>query len=125
MMTYITIDGDDVGQKISSSYLFNNVDELIRINKLVNDATLEISDILASNGFEVIFRAADGVAGRIESDSIDLAKIFNQIQSISCGNITFSMGSGSSLKDSYIALMTAKSNGKNQHYSSVTGVENV
>ncbi|CQH27698.1 mCpol domain-containing protein [Yersinia enterocolitica] len=124
-MIYVTIDGDDVGQKISASYLFNNVDELIKINELVNGATLEISDILAKNGFEVIFRAADGVAGRIESDSIELNKIFNQIKVIPCGNITFSMGSGRSLKDSYIALITAKSNGKNQHYSSVTGVENV
>lgn len=124
-MIYVTIDGDDVGQKISASYLFNNVDELIKINDLVNSATLKISEILVKNGFEVIFRAADGVAGRIGSDSTELSKIFNMIQRIPCGNITFSMGSGRSLKDSYVALITAKSNGKNQHYSSVTGVENV
>ncbi|PVZ85693.1 hypothetical protein C9426_18585 [Serratia sp. S1B] len=124
-MIYVTIDGDDVGQKISASYLFNNVGELVKINELVNYATLEISEVLAKNGFELIFRAADGVAGRIENDSIELSEVFNQIQRIPCGNITFSMGSGRSLKDSYIALITAKSNGKNQHYNSVTGVENV
>ncbi|WP_338563068.1 mCpol domain-containing protein [Erwinia sp. E_sp_B01_3] len=124
-MIYVTIDGDDVGQKISASYLFNNVEELIEINNLVNCATLKISDILAENGFDVIFRAADGVAARIESDSVELSEIFDKIQMISCGNITFSMGSGRSLKDSYIALITAKSNGKNQHYSSLTGIKNV
>ncbi|EMY6999746.1 mCpol domain-containing protein [Klebsiella quasipneumoniae] len=122
---YVTIDGDDVGQKISASYLFNNVDELININDLVNFATLEISRILAGYGFEIIFRAADGVAGMIDNDSIDLSAIFNNIQTISCDDITFSMGSGRTLKDSYVALITAKSNGKNQHYSLVAGGENV
>ncbi|EOT1807298.1 mCpol domain-containing protein, partial [Escherichia coli] len=58
--------------KISASYLFNNVDELIKINALVNVATLDISKVLAEYGFEIIFRAADGVAGRIANDSIDL-----------------------------------------------------
>ncbi|HHL3575998.1 TPA: mCpol domain-containing protein [Escherichia coli] len=124
-MIYVTIDGDDVGQKISASYLFNNVDELININDLVNFATLEISRILAGYGFEIIFRAADGVAGMIDNDSIDLSAIFNNIQTISCDDITFSMGSGRTLKDSYVALITAKSNGKNQHYSLVAGGENV
>ncbi|WP_409244889.1 mCpol domain-containing protein [Enterobacter asburiae] len=124
-MVYVTIDGDDVGQKISASYLFNNVDELININGLVNFATLEISRILAEYGFEIIFRAADGVAGMIDNDSIDLSAIFNNIQTISCDDITFSMGSGRTLKDSYVALITAKSNGKNQHYSLVAGSENV
>ncbi|MDE4685865.1 mCpol domain-containing protein [Klebsiella pneumoniae] len=124
-MIYVTIDGDDVGQKISASYLFNNVDELININDLVNFATLEISRILAGYGFEIIFRAADGVAGMIDNDSIDLSAIFNNIQTISCDDITFSMGSGRTLKDSYVALITAKSNGKNQHYSLIAGGENV
>lgn len=124
-MVYVTIDGDDVGQKISSSYLFNNVDELININELVNVATLEISKILVEYGFEIIFRAADGVAGTIDNDSIDLREVFNNIQTISCDEITFSMGSGNTLKDSYVALITAKSNGKNQHYSLVVGNENV
>ncbi|EOE3515026.1 mCpol domain-containing protein [Klebsiella pneumoniae] len=124
-MVYVTIDGDDVGQKISASYLFNNVDELIKINALVNDATLDISRILAEYGFKIIFRAADGVAGTIGNDSIDLRAIFNKIKTISCDGITFSMGSGSTLKDSYVALITAKSNGKNQHYSLVAGSENV
>ncbi|MCC3735947.1 mCpol domain-containing protein [Rouxiella badensis] len=120
-MIYVTIDGDDVGQKISASYLFNNVDELIKLNKLVNFATLEISEILADYGFEIIFRAADGVAGMIANEFIDLRGLFNKIQTISCEDITFSMGSGSTLKDSYVALITAKSNGKNQHYSLVVG----
>ena len=124
-MVYVTIDGDDVGQKISASYLFNKVDELIKINELVSFATLNISNILAEYGFKIIFRAADGVAGTIDNDFIDLREVFNKIQEVSCEDITFSMGSGSSLKDSYVALITAKSNGKNQHYSLVGGGGNV
>ncbi|ERH64294.1 hypothetical protein N172_03675 [Pantoea dispersa EGD-AAK13] len=124
-MIYVTLDGDDVGQRISASYLFDNVDELIKINKLVNNATLEISKILERNGFDIIFRAADGVAGTIQNDSIDLDKIFENIQTMFGVDITFSMGSGRTLKDSYVALITAKSNGKNQHYSLVAGIKNV
>lgn len=124
-MIYVTIDGDDVGQKISASYLFNKVDELIEINKLVNLSTLYISKKLELYGFEIIFRAADGVAGITDNDSIDLRTIFRDIQKNPCNDITFSMGSGSTLKDSYVALITAKSNGKNQHYSLLPGFDNV
>lgn len=120
-MVYVTIDGDDVGQRISVAYLFNNVDELIKINNLVDVATLEISKILAEYGFKIIFRAADGVAGTIDNDSIVLSEVFNNIQRTARNEITFSMGSGSTLKDSFVALITAKSNGKNQHYSLVVG----
>lgn len=54
-MNYITIDGDDIGQKITSAYLGNNVKELIGVNNLVQDKTRQIAAYLKSQGFEIIF----------------------------------------------------------------------
>lgn len=45
-MIYITIDGDDIGEMITSSYLKNDLHELSRINCVVNEKTLLISKFL-------------------------------------------------------------------------------
>ncbi|HHQ2584336.1 TPA: mCpol domain-containing protein [Providencia rettgeri] len=113
-MVYVTIDGDDVGQKITSSYLSNDVMKLISINEYVNSATSRISEILAYNGFVIIFCAADGVAGYSFDDAVNVEFLYSEIQKNADFGITFSMGVGNSLKDSFIALISAKSNGKNQ-----------
>ncbi|ELB2789119.1 mCpol domain-containing protein [Vibrio alginolyticus] len=111
-MIYITIDGDDIGQMITSSYLKNDIDELSRINHLVNNKTTLIADFLKKQGFSIIFCAADGVAGYIESDEINEMLIFQSIKDIANPELTFSAGLGSTLQESYIALISAKSNGK-------------
>lgn len=110
-MTYITIDGDDIGQKITAAYLSNNVAELVRVNNIVRDKTGQIADYLKSQGFEIIFCAADGVAGVTSSD-IDTEFLYSQILRISDNALSFSAGVGNSLRDAYIALLSAKSSGK-------------
>lgn len=111
-MKYITIDGDDVGQKITSSYLKNDIIELSRINQLVREKTSLIAMFLRSQGFTVIFCAADGVAGYSESIAITNEFIFESIKCIAGDELTFSIGTGCSLREAYIALLSAKSNGK-------------
>ena len=110
-MNYITIDGDDIGQKITSAYLSNNVTELIRVNDLVQDKTEQIAAFLKSQGFEIIFCAADGVAATIKSE-IDVEYLYSQIQRISGNELSFSAGAGNSLREAYVALLSAKSSGK-------------
>lgn len=112
-MNYITIDGDDIGQKITSAYLRNNVEELISVNNLVQDKTRQIAVYLKSQGFEIIFCAADGVAGTTKSE-IDAEYIYSQIQRISDNELSFSAGVGKSLREAYVALLSAKSSGKGQ-----------
>ena len=111
-MIYITIDGDDIGQMITSSYLKNDLHELSRINRVVNEKTLSISKFLKEQGFNIIFCAADGVAGFIDQIAIDKVFIFDSIKSLAEPELSFSAGIGTTLQEAYIALLSAKSNGK-------------
>lgn len=109
---YIAIDGDDVGRKITSSYLSNSEEKLAHISNKLNKTTREISNMLLSNGFEIIFQAADGVTAKTDNDA-NLNIVFDKIKSYSFDGITFSAGVGASLREAYVALLNSKSNGKN------------
>ena len=110
-MKFVTIDGDDIGQKITSAYLNNNVQELVRVNNLVQEKTQLIAEFLRSHGFDILFCAADGVAGSICTE-FDNEVIFAQIEKISEQEVSFSVGVGITLREAYIALLSAKSSGK-------------
>lgn len=112
-MKYITIDGDDIGQKITTAYLSNSTAELVRVNNLVQEKTKSIAQYLKLEGFDIHFCAADGVAASIGRD-FDVGEVFDKIMEIAGSEITFSAGVGSSLRDAYIAILYAKSSGKNK-----------
>ncbi len=111
-MKYISIDGDDVGRKITSCYLSNNCSELKNLSKSLEETTREISNKLEKYGFDIIFCAADGVVASTHVD-VELEAIFIELQSLAPSGITFSAGVGSNLRESYVALTSAKCNGKN------------
>tara|TARA_R110000751_G_scaffold307855_1_gene432803 strand:- start:1220 stop:1618 length:399 start_codon:yes stop_codon:yes gene_type:complete len=111
-LKYISIDGDDVGRKITSYYLSNDCNGLEELSSSIRASTKAISVKLQEHGFDIIFCAADGVAASTKQD-IDMKSIFSEIRKISPNGVTFSAGSGSSIRESYIALISAKSNGKN------------
>jgi len=111
-MKYITIDGDDIGQRITSAYLQNDLTKLVQINQTVRNKTELIASYLRSEGFEIIFCAADGVAAYSSLENIDFILIFDVIQAIGAGDISFSAGVGGNLRTAYIALLSAKSSGK-------------
>ncbi|EPB0848153.1 mCpol domain-containing protein [Yersinia enterocolitica] len=111
---YIAIDGDDVGRKITSSYLSNSEEKLACISNKLNETTKKISNMLLVNRFEIIFQAADGVTAKTDDDvDVDLNIVFDKIKSYSFDGITFSAGVGASLREAYVALLNSKSNGKN------------
>lgn len=112
-MKYISIDGDDIGNKITSCYLWNDENKLNLISKQIEESTLKIATLLELNGFYVIFRAADGVVARTNTDC-NYEELFIRINSCTTHGITFSAGVGSSLREAYIALLNSKSNGKNK-----------
>lgn len=122
-MKYISIDGDDVGRKITSCYLSNDRDGLTELSRSLHVSTNAISIKLQENGFKVIFCAADGVVASTELE-VDLKSIFSQIQAIVPKGVTFSAGAGGNLRESYIALTSAKCNGKNclHEYSTLDAV---
>ncbi|MBD8577550.1 mCpol domain-containing protein [Pseudomonas syringae] len=111
-MKYISIDGDDIGRKITSCYLRNDRSGLTNLSTSLQNSTQAISIRLKKHGFEIIFCAADGVVASTKLD-VDLKSIFWEIIEVAPNGVTFSAGSGTSLRESYIALLSAKSNGKN------------
>lgn len=114
---FITIDGDDIGQRITQYYLRNDAISLAELNKKMIETTHRIANYLEQLGFSIIFCGADGVAGCAEKSPVPENEIFNAISALGNECATFSVGTGDTLRESYIALMAAKSHGKAQIYS--------
>lgn len=110
---YLTIDGDDIGRKITACYLENNEEKLADISNSLSCAVSKISELLKSEGFKLIFSAADGIVGVSTDRKIDFLRIFEMIQKLAPSGITFSAGVATSLKEAYCALTYAKCIGKN------------
>ncbi|EKO3438040.1 mCpol domain-containing protein [Vibrio fluvialis] len=111
-MQYITIDGDDIGRLITASYFDENESNLMLISEGLKVSVENISSLLIKSGFEVIFCAADGVLAKTQTE-VDFYTLFERIQGCSAINVTFSAGVGDTLKSAYVALLDAKSSGKN------------
>lgn len=111
-MIYVAIDGDDIGRKLASCYLSNRVEALRETKNLVDRKTREISKLLSSMGYEIFFCAADGISGALSADQIDIESLYHKIEDIAGDELAFSAGVGNSLRESYIALLYAKSTGK-------------
>jgi len=109
-MKYLYIDGDNIGLRIEQSFLNNDEHSLVLINKNVSNLVNQISEYLIENNQEIIFSGADGIISK--GLNIDIPKIIDYIRLLE-SDLTFSIGAGSSLKDSYIALRYAKSISKN------------
>lgn len=109
-MKFIYIDGDNIGLKIEQSFLNNDEEKLSEINAMVTNAVKNISTYLLTKKQEIIFSGADGIISKgIKIDVSELLKVVRDADI----NLTFSIGIGSTLNDSYIALRYAKSYNKN------------
>ena len=114
---FITIDGDDVGQRITKYYLDNDEKSLFELNQKMIETTHRMANYLEQLGFVIIFCGADGVAGRTKNCLASTSEIFKEISELGQRVSTFSIGVGETLRESYIALIAAKSHGKAQIYS--------
>lgn len=111
-MTFITIDGDDIGPKLAACYLTNDVQALQEIKTLVEEKTRRIAEVLTNEDFEVFFCAADGVTAFSKTERSDTAYLYNSITIAAGTELAFSVGVGNSLREAYVALLFAKSTGK-------------
>lgn len=109
-MMYAYIDGDDIGLKIENSFMNNDEDSLRTINNHVKKAVADICSKLRNEGHEIIFGGADGII--CKKDHIRVKDLLYYVRGCS-EEIKFSIGVGKNLRDSYLALRYAKSNGKN------------
>ncbi|MGE0283420.1 MAG: mCpol domain-containing protein [Rhizobiaceae bacterium] len=119
-MPFISIDGDDIGRRIAAYYLTNDPSGLSAFAEAVHDNVRRITKILAIGGHRIIFSAADGVVAEILED-LDTVALYQQIADTGASNITFSAGIGNTLRESYVALLAAKSRGKARlyHYADI------
>ena len=111
-MKYISIDGDDVGRKITSFFLSNSSEQLSTLSLDLQLSTTKIATLLREKKFTILFCAADGVVAFVDYE-INFDYLFEAINKLAPEEITFSAGVGNSLREAYIALISAKSNGKN------------
>jgi len=111
---YIAIDGDDSGKKITACYINNDEAKLRQISEDLERSAKSISDFLKSNGFRIIFCAADGVAAATAVSEISVAELFCNIRRQAPHGFTFSAGVGNTLHEAYIALLNAKCLGKDR-----------
>lgn len=111
-MTYVTIDGDDIGRKLAACYLSNDLKALKEMKELVELKTFKISEMLTKLGYDVVFCAADGITACTSHDKIDKDHLFRSIQLTVGDELAFSAGIGSTLSEAYVALLFAKSTGK-------------
>lgn len=107
---YAYIDGDDIGLKIENSFMNNDEVNLALINSKVKEIIEIITNYLVLNEFDIIFSGADGI---ICKRNIIEAKVLLDFIRNNVKGITFSVGVGNSLRESYLALRYAKCNGKN------------
>jgi hypothetical protein len=103
----------------------NDLVTLSKVNELVSEKTILIAEFLKGCGFVIVFRAADGVAGYCESDDVDENFIYSKIKVIADNEMTFSAGIGRDLRESYIALLSAKSSGKARLHNFESLLKNV
>jgi hypothetical protein len=112
MVTYLSIDGDDIGSKIAKCYLENDD---INLSRTVEDLKIILSQIcerLNQMNFEILFCAADGIVGK--GVDLDCYSFANYIKDVGKPNFTFSVGVGKDLRAAFIALKYAKVVGKDR-----------
>ncbi|MGY3591463.1 hypothetical protein ACVIGB_008958 [Bradyrhizobium sp. USDA 4341] len=118
---YIVIDGDDSGRKIAACYINNNEALLRQISGDLQRAALNISELLSKFGFQIVFCAADGVAAVTSESDMNWQVLFGRVQEVAPHGFTFSAGVGKTLHEAYVALLNAKSLGKDrlEHFENI------
>ncbi len=108
-MIFAYIDGDDIGLKIENSFMNNDEYKLQKINEEVKNIIAVITKYLVDVDSEIIFSGADGIICKaVELDSKGLLEHIRSLKT----DLSFSIGVGKSLRDAFLALRYAKSNGK-------------
>jgi hypothetical protein len=112
MTVYLSIDGDDIGNKIAKAYLDNDDEMLASIVEELNSILFKIAEKLKDMGFIMIFCAADGLV--CKGSELENDNFLYYLRNIGKPNFTFSVGVGSDLRTSFFALKYAKAIGKNK-----------
>ncbi|MFH9768162.1 mCpol domain-containing protein [Streptomyces microflavus] len=109
---FAIVDGDDVGNKVESRILANDVTGFVSTSEMISAAMERTADRAARvPGVMVISTGGDSILLQLDDDSVaELVDVLEALQRP--GYITFSVGVGGTLQQSFIALRMAKSSGK-------------
>lgn len=113
-LAYISVDGDDIGRHITALYLANDVAGLGNFVAMVQRKVQAVTDVLEAAGCTIIFSAADGVVAETGRAGVDVVSLFEGIRAQGGNDLSFSAGVGHSLREAYVALLAAKSAGKDR-----------
>lgn len=112
MSIYLSIDGDDIGNKIAECHLNNDEVSLIDTINNLHTILIQMSEHLKVQGFEILFCAADGIVCRgVQLNHREFARYLNEV---GLPRFSFSAGIGNDLRTSFFALKYAKATGKNK-----------
>lgn len=107
---FLSIDGDRIGKILEQYILDEKLEELSYFSKNIKKDINDFVNIIEQNGGYVYMDGGDNLFASIENDYID--KIVKYVKEKNIRNqYTFSIGLGSSISDTYLALKYAKSNG--------------
>ncbi len=109
-MMYVSVDGDDIGKKLTRIIYSKSEDEITEFSKYVADFFLEIQEKVIELGGKVIFCAGDSIAYCINGEK----ELQNTFETMKTDRFNVSIGCGNTLQQAHWALNIAKSLGKNQ-----------
>ncbi|GAA4790508.1 hypothetical protein GCM10023220_14610 [Streptomyces ziwulingensis] len=111
-MLFAIVDGDDVGSKIESHLLANDVAGFVRTSKMISLAVEKVAGSASRvPGVTVMSTGGDSIMLQLSEDST--TRLRDALEALQQpGHFTFSVGVGRTLRESFIALRMAKSSGK-------------
>ncbi|MGI6655816.1 MAG: mCpol domain-containing protein [Desulfobulbus sp.] len=105
---FYSFDGDQVGRRVQTLILENDVPGLVHLSRTVSSAVKTLRDELNGMGCEVLFAAGDSVMavgpGRLALETLPIAE----------NGLTFSVGVGRTPRAALIALAKAKTKGRGE-----------
>lgn len=116
MVSYIAIDGDDIGDRIEYFILYNQPSKLARFTSAFQVAFDNLErDVCSQLGASIVFAGGDSMLVTVSTE-VDVKQVMSALalsfaDATSC---TLSVGVGPTPRDALIALKMAKVSGKNR-----------
>ena len=108
-LTYLAIDGDDVGLQLRDKIVSNDIEGVSRLSDQLSSYFCTLADILESQGFSIVFCGGDSILASSRHGIV--SSIFEEFP---IGPCTLSAGLAETAEKAYLALQLAKARGKNQ-----------
>lgn len=108
-VTYLAVDGDDVGLKLRDRIVANDIKGVAQLSDRLSGYFRVVANVLESQGLSIVFCGGDSILAA--SQHLIVPRIFEQFPAGPC---TLSVGVAETAETAYLALQLAKARGKNQ-----------